>query len=87
MKNLYYDHWLNAPKRSSKHSAYFSVYDKVFQELYKKSSIRILEIGVSTGGSIEATASYFASHPNTKIVGLEFNPNVAHLVWKTKIYL
>ena len=80
----YKEHWLDAPKKSSKHSAYFNVYNKIYRQVFQKDKLRILEIGVSTGGSLEATASYFSSHKDCRIVGLEFNPNVANFKWENK---
>jgi len=80
----YKEHWLNAPKKSSKHSAYFKVYNNIYKQLLQKDTLSILEIGVSTGGSLEATASYFSSHKDCRIVGLEFNPSVADFKWENK---
>ena len=81
MKNDYYNTWLSVKKKSSKHTSYFDIYQEIFDKLQLRNEIKILEIGVSTGGSLEATARYFDKHENFKIVGLDFNPKVLDFEW------
>ena len=75
--------WRKASKRSSKHTSYFQVYDNYFEQIETKDSIKILEIGVSTGGSIETTAKYFEDHQDITVVGLEYNPAAKTFTWDT----
>ena len=63
-------------KFSDKWSSYLSAYDRILAE-YKHRSIRLLEIGVQNGGSLELWARYF---PNaTHLVGCDINPTCAEL--------
>jgi len=55
---------------SRKHSDYFEVYDKHFQTLRAR-ELRILEIGVQYGGSVEMWAKYF---PHANITGVDVDP-------------
>jgi hypothetical protein len=59
------------------------VYDNYFEQIETKDSIKILEIGVSTGGSIETTAKYFEDHQDITVVGLEYNPAAKTFTWDT----
>ena len=49
--------------------SYLGVYERLF-EPKRDSPIRLLEIGICTGGSLLAWAEYFTS-PETEIVGLD----------------
>jgi len=71
--------WKFSKKKSSKHTSYFPIYERLFGELKqnKSSEIKILEIGVSTGGFTEALSTYFGE--KSLIVGLEFNPIIKDL--------
>jgi hypothetical protein len=53
---------------------YFDIYDRYFSK-YKGRPVRILEIGVCDGGSLDLWNSYFGSS-NVEIVGIDINPDV-----------
>ena len=69
INNNFYKYWKKTEKRSSKHEAYFDIYQEHFENLINKDDIKILEIGVSTGGSLEAISNFFQN--NALVVGLE----------------
>lgn len=50
---------------------YFQIYDRYFAQ-YRGQPVRILEIGVESGGSLELWRSYFG--PDATIVGVDINP-------------
>lgn len=56
-------------KTISKWTHYFWVYDKHFEKIRHK-ELKILEIGVLNGGSLEMWREYF---PNSTIVGIDIN--------------
>lgn len=58
-----------------KNDTYIPVYNTTFAP-YRDDPIRILEIGVSRGGSLKMWRKYF-THPNTVIVGIDFNKKCA----------
>jgi len=51
--------------------AYFPVYEKYFASL-RGNKIKLLEIGVENGGSLQMWKQYF--HPASVIVGIDINP-------------
>lgn len=55
---------------------YFDVYDAHFSR-FRGKDIKILEIGVSQGGSLQMWRSYFG--PNAKIYGVDINPDCKKL--------
>jgi len=55
---------------SRKHSDYFDLYDTHFRSLRER-ELKILEIGVQYGGSVEMWAKYF---PNSLITGIDVDP-------------
>ena len=61
----------NEGKKITKWSHYFPVYEKHFGPLRDK-PIKLLEIGVLNGGSLEMWRKYF--HPDSVIVGIDINP-------------
>ncbi|MDF1746987.1 MAG: hypothetical protein P1V19_25070 [Gimesia sp.] len=63
-------------KLSDKWSSYHSVYERVFSE-YRDVEVRLLEIGVQNGGSLEIWDKYFSQIQ--KIVGCDINPLVSQL--------
>jgi len=73
LKKLYARH---TGKVSDKWSSYLDEYERIFLE-YRKKTVRILEIGVQNGGSLEIWSQYFASAQ--KIVGCDINPTCAEL--------
>jgi cephalosporin hydroxylase len=73
LEEIYAEH---RGKVSDKWSAYLTEYDRIFQE-YREKPVKLLEIGVQNGGSLEAWSRYF---PNAlKIVGCDIDPKCASL--------
>lgn len=63
-------------KESDKWSLYLSEYDRLFSD-YRDRPVRLLEIGVQNGGSLELWSAYF---PNAlHIVGCDINPECVRL--------
>ncbi len=65
-------------KVSDKWSAYLPVYDEVFRD-FKNEKIRLLEIGVQNGGSLEVYSKYFPHHET--IIGCDIHPLCAGLAY------
>ena len=63
-------------KVSDKWSSYLPVYDELFSP-FRMSPIRLLEIGVQNGGSLEVYSKFFPNHE--KIVGCDIHPLCARL--------
>lgn len=63
-------------KLSDKWSSYLSTYDRLLAE-FKSSPVRLLEIGIQNGGSLELWARYFACAQN--LVGCDIDPACADL--------
>ena len=61
---------------SDKWASYLPVYDRWFAS-YQHAPIRLLEVGVQNGGSLQIWAKYFANAK--KIVGCDINPGCAQL--------
>ena len=59
-----------------KWTSYLPVYDRWLSS-YQDTPIRLLEVGVQNGGSLQVWAKYFASAK--KIVGCDINPDCAQL--------
>lgn len=59
--------------KNTTHS-YLAAYERVF-EPKRHEAVRVLEIGVFTGGSLRAWADYF-DHSDSEIIGLDINPNL-----------
>jgi glycosyltransferase involved in cell wall biosynthesis/cephalosporin hydroxylase len=79
MKSLFELHRDHLGNVSDKWSIYLTEYDRIFARLRDK-PIKILEIGVQNGGSLEVWAKYF---PNaTIIVGCDIDENCANLQFK-----
>jgi glycosyltransferase involved in cell wall biosynthesis len=73
LEALYREH---AGKASDKWSSYLREYGRVFSELRDR-ELRVLEIGVQNGGSLEIWAQFF---PNAlAIVGCDINPDCGRL--------
>jgi hypothetical protein len=62
----------NTGKKITKWTHYFPVYEKHFAPLRNK-PIKMLEIGVLNGGSLQMWKKYF--HPDSLIVGIDINPD------------
>jgi len=63
-------------KFTTKWESYFNVYEKIFQS-YKGKKITFVEVGVSTGGSLQMWRKYFGE--NARIIGVELNPEAKKL--------
>lgn len=63
-------------KFTTKWESYFNVYDKIF-ESYKGKNITFVEVGVSTGGSLQMWRKFFGQ--NARIIGIELNPEAKNL--------
>jgi lipopolysaccharide biosynthesis protein len=63
-------------KESDKWSLYLSEYDRLFVD-YREQPVRLLEIGVQNGGSLEIWSRYFVNAQ--RIVGCDINPDCARL--------
>ncbi len=68
--------WKKGALKSSKHHSYLEVYDFIFFP-YKGKKVKILEFGVSTGGSLESYANYFAA--DSIIIGVDMDPACAEI--------
>ena len=76
LEELYSQH---TGKVSDKWSSYLVVYDQILKS-YRNQNVRLLEIGVQNGGSLEIWAKYFS---NAKlIVGCDINPKCANLSYE-----
>jgi hypothetical protein len=73
LKNVFVEH---REKVSDKWSAYVAEYDRLFQ-VYRDQPIRLLEIGVQNGGSLEIWGKFFTNAE--KLVGCDINPDCAQL--------
>ena len=63
-------------KVSDKWSIYISEYDRLFQP-YRNQPVRLLEIGIQNGGSLEIWSKFFTKA--IKFIGCDINPNCAQL--------
>jgi len=73
LKQFYREH---EGKVSDKWSLYLAEYDRLFLP-YQKLPVRLLEIGIQNGGSLEIWSRFF---PNAaKLVGCDIDPNCARL--------
>lgn len=73
LRQLYEEH---KGKVSDKWSLYLAEYDRVFNE-YRTRPIKMLEIGVQNGGSLEIWTEYFSA--GEKFIGCDINPDCAGL--------
>jgi hypothetical protein len=72
MSNLE-DIFYNKPHRvCQKWEHYFRVYERFFSKFQGKSDFRMLEIGISQGGSLDMWRMYFG--PSALIVGVDIDP-------------
>lgn len=65
-------------KVSDKWQLYLREYDRLFSS-YRNEPVRMLEIGIQNGGSLDIWASYFA--PGSTLIGCDINPDCAALVY------
>lgn len=76
LRQLYDEH---AGKVSDKWSIYFDEYDHILDS-YRNKPVRLLEIGIQNGGSLEIWSVYF---PNAqKLIGCDINPDCALLSYE-----
>lgn len=75
LRELYEQH---QGKVSDKWSIYLAEYDRFFAS-YRDESIRLLEIGIQNGGSLEIWSKFFPQA--SKIVGCDINPDCARLTY------
>ena len=79
LQQLYHEH---QGKVSDKWSIYLAEYDRVFAG-YRDRNIRLLEIGIQNGGSLEIWSTYF---PNAvKLVGCDINPDCGRLTYDSPL--
>lgn len=78
MKNLFELYLEHQGNVSDKWSIYLSEYDRLFS-IYRDQPVRMLEIGIQNGGSLEIWNKYF---PNAQaIIGCDINPDCAKLTY------
>lgn len=75
LRQLYEEH---QGKVSDKWSLYLDEYQRIFSE-FENDPVRMLEIGVQNGGSLEIWANYFAK--GEAFVGCDVNPECDRLVY------
>ena len=57
----------------NKWSHFFEIYDRHFSPLRERGDVRLLEIGVAAGGSLDLWRRYFG--PTARLVGIDINPD------------
>lgn len=78
MKSLLELYGEHQGKVSDKWSIYLAEYDRLFS-VFREQPVRMLEIGIQNGGSLEIWSKYF---PNAQIlVGCDINPDCAKLAY------
>ncbi len=73
LKQLYEEH---EGKVSDKWSLYLTEYDRIFSE-YRNRPVKILEIGIQNGGSLDIWTKYFKS--GERFIGCDINPDCSRL--------
>ena len=73
LHQLYAEHTGNV---SDKWSLYLTEYDRLFND-YRDKPIRLLEIGIQNGGSLEIWSKYFSNA--VALIGCDINPDCARL--------
>lgn len=73
--NLYREH---QGKVSDKWSIYLAEYDRLFSS-YRERPVRMLEIGIQNGGSLEIWSKYFLNAQ--ALIGCDINPDCAKLTY------
>jgi glycosyltransferase involved in cell wall biosynthesis len=73
LQQLYASH---TGKVSDKWSIYLTEYDRIFNE-YRDKPVRLLEIGIQNGGSLEIWSKFFSS--GQKFLGCDINPYCSRL--------
>lgn len=75
-KTLYQLYAEHTGKVSDKWSLYLTEYDRLFDD-YRDKPIRLLEIGIQNGGSLEIWLKYFSTA--SALIGCDINPDCARL--------
>jgi cephalosporin hydroxylase len=75
LQQLYAEH---QGKVSDKWSSYLTNYESLLNE-YRHKPIRLFEIGIQNGGSLEIWSTYFSN--STVLIGCDINPDCAQLVY------
>ena len=65
-------------KVSDKWELYLREYDRLFSA-YREAPVRLLEIGIQNGGSLDIWADYFS--PGSTLIGCDINPDCSALVY------
>lgn len=73
LHQLYAEH---TGKVSDKWSLYLTEYDRLFDD-YRDKPVRLLEIGIQNGGSLEIWSTYFSNA--SALIGCDINPDCARL--------
>ena len=73
LHQLYVEH---IGKVSDKWSLYLTEYDRLF-DVYRDRPVRLLEIGIQNGGSLEIWSKYFSNA--SALIGCDINPDCGHL--------
>lgn len=79
MNSLFQLYLSHKGKVSDKWSIYLSTYERIFSE-YRHKPIRLLEVGVQNGGSLEIWSKYFPMA--VKLIGCDINPACAALQYQ-----
>lgn len=75
-KTLYQLYTEHTGKVSDKWSLYLTEYDRLFDS-YRDKPVRLLEIGIQNGGSLEIWSKYFSN--TAALIGCDIDPECAHL--------
>src|SRR5450759_1724101 len=73
LHQLYAEH---TGKVSDKWYLYLTEFDRLLND-YREKSVRLLEIGIQNGGSLDIWSKYFSSAE--ALIGCDINPDCAHL--------
>src|SRR5579871_2047295 len=73
-------HRSHTGKASDKWESYLGNYDRLFHDI-RNNKVKIVEVGVQNGGSLEVLSKYFANAE--KIIGCDINPLCANLKYES----
>lgn len=80
-KTLYQLYAEHTGKVSDKWSLYLTEYDRLLDK-FRDESVRLLEIGIQNGGSLEIWSKYFSNA--TALIGCDINPDCSRLSYEDK---
>jgi O-antigen biosynthesis protein len=80
LKDLFREH---TGKVSDKWSSYLETYNRLFFE-FREKEIKLLEIGIQNGGSLEIWSKYFLNAK--KIIGCDINPDCGKLTFDSSLF-